>query len=42
MSSCSKHVEDSNKCIIEETVRRVGYLQELALWNLLRNSTDLQ
>jgi hypothetical protein len=27
--SYSEHVEDSNKCIIEETVRQVGYLQEL-------------
>jgi hypothetical protein len=27
--SCSKHVKDSNKCIIEETVRQVGYLPEL-------------
>jgi len=27
--SCSKHIEDSNKCIIEETVRQVGYLPEL-------------
>jgi len=27
--SCSKHVEDSNKHIIEETVRYVGYLPEL-------------
>jgi len=27
--SCSKHVEDSNKHIIEETVRQVGYLPEL-------------
>ena len=26
---CSKHVEDSNKHIIEETVRQVGYLPEL-------------
>jgi hypothetical protein len=26
---CSKHVEDSNKRIIEETVRQVGYLPEL-------------
>ena len=26
--SCSKHVEDSNKCIIEEIVRQVGYLPE--------------
>jgi len=25
---CSKHVEDSNKHIIEETVRQVGYLPE--------------
>ena len=28
---CSKHVEDSNKHIIEETVRQVGYLPELVL-----------
>jgi len=27
--SCSKHVEDSNKHIIEETMRQVGYLPEL-------------
>ena len=27
--SCSKHAEDSNKHIIEETVRQVGYLPEL-------------
>ena len=27
--SCSKHVEDSNKHIIEETVRQVGHLAEL-------------
>jgi hypothetical protein len=27
--SCSKHVEDSNKRIIEKTVRQVGYLPEL-------------
>jgi hypothetical protein len=27
--SCSKHVEDSNKHIIEETVRQFGYLPEL-------------
>jgi hypothetical protein len=27
--SCSKHVEDSNKHIIEEIVRHVGYLPEL-------------
>jgi len=27
--SCSKHVEDSNKHIIEETVRQVGHLPEL-------------
>jgi hypothetical protein len=27
--SCSKHVEDSNKRIIEETVCQVGYLPEL-------------
>jgi len=27
--SCSKHVEDSNKHIIEETVRQVDYLPEL-------------
>jgi len=27
--SCSKHVEDSNKHIIEEIVRQVGYLPEL-------------
>jgi len=27
--SCSKHVEDSNKHIIEEFVRQVGYLPEL-------------
>ena len=27
--SCSKHVEDSNKRIIEETVRQVRYLPEL-------------
>jgi hypothetical protein len=26
---CSKHVEDSNKHIIEETVCQVGYLPEL-------------
>jgi len=26
--SCSKHVEDSNKHIIEEIVRQVGYLSE--------------
>jgi len=26
---CSKHVEDSNKHIIEEIVRQVGYLPEL-------------
>jgi len=27
--SCSKHVEDSNKRIIEEIVRQVGHLPEL-------------
>jgi len=27
--SCLKHVEDSNKHIIEEIVRRVGHLPEL-------------
>jgi hypothetical protein len=27
--SCSKHVKDSNKHIVEETVRQVGHLQEL-------------
>jgi hypothetical protein len=27
--SCSKHVEDSNKHIIEETVHPVGHLPEL-------------
>jgi len=27
--SCSKHVEDLHKHIIEETVRQVGYLTEL-------------
>ena len=27
--SCSKHVEDSNKHIIEEIVRQVGYQPEL-------------
>jgi hypothetical protein len=27
--SCSKHVEDSNKRIIEETVSQVGHLPEL-------------
>jgi len=27
--SCSKHVEDSIKHIIEETVRQVGHLPEL-------------
>jgi len=27
--SCSKHVEDSNKHIMEEIVRQVGYLPEL-------------
>jgi hypothetical protein len=27
--SCSKHVEDSNKRIIEETERHVGYLPDL-------------
>jgi hypothetical protein len=27
--SCSKHVEDSNKHIIEEIVRQVGYIPEL-------------
>jgi len=26
---CSKHVEDSNKHVIEEIVRQVGYLPEL-------------
>ena len=28
--SCSKHVEDSNKHIIEELLRLVGYLSELS------------
>jgi len=28
--SCSKHVEDSNKHIIEEIVRQVGYLPEFS------------
>jgi hypothetical protein len=28
---CSKHVEDSNKLIIEETVCQVGYLPELCV-----------
>jgi len=27
--SCSKHVEDSNKHIIEEIVRQVGHLPDL-------------
>jgi len=27
--SCSKHVEDSNKRIIEEIVRQVGYVPDL-------------
>ena len=27
--SYSKHVEDSDKCIIEEIVRQVGYLTEV-------------
>jgi len=27
--ACSKHIEDSNKHIIEETVLQVGYLPEL-------------
>jgi len=27
--SCSKHVEDSNKHTVEETVRQVGHLPEL-------------
>jgi len=27
--SCSKHVEDSNKHIIEEIVRHIGHLPEL-------------
>jgi hypothetical protein len=27
--SCSKHVEDSNKHVIEETVSQVGHLPEL-------------
>jgi len=27
--SCSKHVEDSNRHIIEETVRQIGHLPEL-------------
>ena len=27
--SCSKHVEDSNKHIIEDIVRQVGHLPEL-------------
>jgi hypothetical protein len=29
LQGCSKHVEDSNKHITEETVRQVGYLPEL-------------
>jgi hypothetical protein len=29
--SCSKHVEDSNKHIIEGTVRQIGHLPELLL-----------
>jgi hypothetical protein len=28
VQSCPKHVEDSNKHIIEEIVRQVGYLPE--------------
>ena len=28
--SCSKHVEDSNKHVIEEIARQVGYLPELS------------
>jgi hypothetical protein len=36
--SCSKHVEDSNKHIIEVIVRQVGHLPELAntefVWQL--------
>jgi hypothetical protein len=36
--SCSKHVEDLNKHIIEEIVRQVGHLPELLYeilhWNL--------
>jgi len=27
--SCSKHVEDSNKRVIQEIVRQAGYLPEL-------------
>jgi hypothetical protein len=27
--SCSKHIEDSNKHVIEEIVRQVGHLKEL-------------
>ena len=29
---CSKHLEDSNKHIIEEIVRQVGYLSESVCW----------
>jgi len=29
--SCSKHVQDSKNCIIEDIVRQVGYLPELIL-----------
>jgi len=32
--SCSKHVEDSNKHIIEEIVRQVGYLPEKVHYNI--------
>ena len=34
--SCSKHVEDSNKHVIEEIVRQVGYLPELYVIECVR------
>ena len=47
--SCSKHVEDLNKHIIEETVRQVGYLPQIIrrctvrkIYNLNIVSTDFR
>jgi hypothetical protein len=39
--SCSKHVEDSNKHIIEKTVRQVGYLPELSSRQIGALNSDL-
>jgi len=37
--SCSKHVEDSNKHIIEENVRQVAHLPELTNLKLVMKTS---